>query len=346
MNRKKGPIIAIVIICILLIAALVGGAAAYYFYFRPIVQVNKAIEAEDYQTVSDLFDKLKDDEKDDVAKKMLYIAIDLRRDYEKEEATYEDVISIYDLLEEKILTDDEDLAKNRQKIEALKESREHFAAGKKAMEEEAYLDAIAEFEQVIEKDNNFEEAQELIEECRALLPIDITGTWVCKVNFSGMVAKYSGIPLSILPNLLVPVKCDFNTDYTGRLYFDKEDVVNLVDKVIDVGLKLVIEQYCKKLGLSEKQLNSMVKMVYGKDIRTYVRDEMMAQLDAKFSETEVNFNYETEGNVATVKDTAGYISVFVLEGETLKFTETNDPGFEKLKDFGMELPFEFEREEK
>lgn len=342
-TKKKGPIIAIIIICIILILALAGGAAAYYFCFRPIVKVNKALEAEDYQTASDLFDELKREEKEDVISRMENLASDLRRDYEKEEIDYDDVMDIYDVLGEEILEDNKNLAKNTERIEALKESREAFAAGKSAMDDEDYSVAIEEFGKVIEKDSNYEKAQKFIAECEELMQADVLGVWVGGYDVTNVLTSAIGISSSDAPELVFPIYCEFIDDSNGRLYVEQEDIEELMDKVIDFVLPLLIEQYADEFGVTERELNSMISMIYGQSIREYIKSEAMASFAAESGNLDVRFTYESTADGIIANDGSDDDIRFIIDDDKLLLTSYNTESIDILEEYGVELPITLER---
>ena len=342
-TKKKGPIIAIIIICIILILVLAGGAAAYYFCFRPIVKVNKALEAEDYQTASDLFDELKREEKEDVISRMENLASNLRRDYEKEEIDYDDVMDIYDVLGEEILEDNKNLAKNTEKIEALKESREAFATGKSAMDDEDYSVAIEEFGKVIEKDSNYEKAQKFIAECEELMQADVLGVWVGGYDVTNVLTSAIGISSSDAPELVFPIYCEFIDDSKGRLYVEQEDIEELMDKVIDFVLPLRIEQYADVFGVTERELNSMISMIYGQSIREYIKSEAMASFATESGNLDVRFTYESTADGIIANDGSDDDIRFIIDDDKLLLTSYNTESIDILEEYGVKLPITLER---
>lgn len=342
-KKKRALIITLIIAIVILIAAGTTLGVMYYLNNRPIVKVNKAIEEKDYRTVSDLYDELKDDEKTEVTNRMAKLSSDLRKEYEQDESRYDYVIEVYDILGEKVLKDNATYKSNVEKVAELKASKDAFANGKSAMEGEEYELAIEYFEQVIKNDSNYDEAQQLIEECRALMPVDIVGTWICKVDCAQVIAKQAGAIGNLIPSLLIPVRVDFDEDGTGMAYISDTDLEDIIQTVTDLAMDTIINTYCKKYGMSESKLNIMTKMLYGKTAREYAKQEIRNTVKNTLNSFDCSFTYENSGKEIVATDSKGGKINLELNGDILLLKDGDSEAVTALKNYEFELPLEFTR---
>lgn len=156
MAKKKTLIkrILFIVIPIVLVLGAIGGFLMWYF--APANRINRALEAEDYQTVTalydELYDRLKDEQTEAIQERLYSVAKDYHDDYLKEKVEYDDVADYYKLVMESVLSYHRKTKKLFEEVETIHQSRIDYDKGIELMEAGDYLGAIEFFRKVSEID--------------------------------------------------------------------------------------------------------------------------------------------------------------------------------------------------
>ncbi|MCR4990607.1 MAG: hypothetical protein K6A38_07075 [Lachnospiraceae bacterium] len=347
-SKSKGIIIGIT--CFVLVLLCAAGGFLFYYLNRPIVKINEAIEEEDIDTVVELFDKLsKEEEILEVQDKMYDYSKELKDGFVDEEIDFDEVEEKFDLLGEKILDGNSQFEKLVRAVNELNESRKAYEAGIEAFEKEDYEGAIEEFEKVIKKDDNFEDAKKKIEECKEFLKVDVTGTYRASIDISSLILQYMG--QSNGSGFGIPVKVDFVfeliDDENGKAYLDVKNFDLLYDGIVKIASvyakKMIAEQY----GVPEDKLETYVKLLYGKSLDEAIKDEIpLDDIKEMIPLDPTPFNYTVDDNnivkIVTGDPSENYEMSIVDKG--LSLDRAQGPGVDGLLAAGLELPIVFEKE--
>lgn len=334
------------LICIIAVVILGGGFAGYWFN-RPVAKATRAIEKNEFEKVSQYYFKCKKDEdRDTITEQLRLYCQDLSVSYTNEELEYEFVKEQYNLLDD-VMSDNEVFQNLVEAVDLLHTSRESYRAGMAAYEAKDYETAIAEFENVLMGNENYDEVQELIKICHAELLPDFIGVWENTIDIGPVLSAMMGSRDEAISFEIVSYY-EFFPDGTGKKSTDKDQIEENFDGFIDLMVDMIAKQYQKQYGLSRKQLDSLFRKQYGSDMVNYIKknaniDEAIEQLDMQ----ELNFTYTVDGEVINVKDPdpnnkRDYI--FIREGEELLLEAGLDsPDQDMLKSFGFEYPLHFTR---
>lgn len=339
-SKKTGLVVAICIIIILLLA----GGFAFYWFNRPIYKVNKAIETGDLVTITEYYSRLSEDDKESVSAQMLEYAEQVFDEFEDSDIEYDELKEIYDELEEEVLDDNDDFYELKEKAKTLYESREAFAEAKDAYKDGDYNTAIKKLAEVDPSDKkNYEDAQELYEECKVL---NVVGSWVTSLDFGEYIAQSLGEDIDF--EFPINVQLMFNEDGTGYLFLDADLSAELYDSLIDAMVEYGIKEYLSGLGLSEAELNTMAALSGFGDIRSMFRNELKKEISLDYmvdsfkeaiGESNYDFEYEINGSeVEITTDIHGSDTLTITDEGNLEL-DTSDTEF---ADFASLLVFEKE----
>ena len=236
---SKAPlIIAISVVVVLLLAA--GGVL--FWMNRPINQVNTAIENNDLKAVNENFEKLSDDDKEDIEEQMLDYAKDLAKDFTNGKKDYDDIEKDLRTLGKGVLKDNDDFEELTKQVEQLKQSKDDYEAAEKAFKEEDYQKAMDLYAKVIADDTNYKDARDKIAECESKMTPDIVGEWACSVDIGNAMLKQIGLNSSekdfTFPVVFLYI---FNEDGTGRMTLDKSGFEDKIKEFFaSKGIKFIV----------------------------------------------------------------------------------------------------------
>ena len=278
-KKKTGIIIAVVLI----LAVLGGGAYAGHWYFhRPIMLITKAIEENDIKTVVELFDELDEEtDIDYVEKCMASYATKLQESFISHDKDYDEVMDELEILGKDILKDNSRYERIITDINDLNQSRENFEKAEKAFKKEDYEKASELYAKVsMHDDDNYEAAKEKIEEIKKLMIPDIIGTWRTTIDLAPAIISVAnvdsyGIDSSVLSKFKFPTDLllVFNDDGTCIFCSDAEEFAAKADEVVDSLLDLAVVVASKEAGMTVDELDEYSRLLFGKDLRTYIYEE-------------------------------------------------------------------------
>ncbi len=347
MKRKKKKT-GLVIFLILLLLILAGaGVFAYLYFTRPILKINKAIEEDDIETVSELYSSLsKESEMLDVQDRMLDKCKELEQGFVDEELDYDFVSDQLDVLGKEILEDNSRYEKIVKNVNILNTSRLSFDEGMEAFEKEDYEAAIEAFSRVIKDDDNFDKAQAKIEECRELMKPDITGSYRAKIDLSQALMQLAGFSgTSPLP-LNIDIVLEFVDDSNGCFYMDVKDPEGLYDSMVKVITFYAKKSLAQQYGISEDNLDNYAKMFLGKSVEDLVKDEMnLDDLKDSLYLDKTFFIYTLdEDAVQVVQPDSNDTLELDIHDDDLYLEESSAGSLAEISSYGIEFPLIFSKE--
>lgn len=341
-KKSKAPVVAI--ICV--IAALILGAVGFGLFWinRPINKINKAIKAEEYEQVAELYQKLtKDEEIESVDEQLLAICEKYYEDYADENIEFDDAVRIFNILEYNVLDSNSDFKIINKNLRDLKNSRVAYANAMEAFNNKNYEEAIKFFKKVDRDDKNYELAEEKIAESNELMIPDIAGEWTSIVDMGDLLSQSIGIGKIGFP-LPITLVFKFNSDGTCVLSLDTTSSVISFENYIDSIFEIVCEKEFSGLGLSMDELDQLVRAEYGMSIKEYYLQQfdMNALLDELSTSEE--FTYTVDKKRVTVTNNSGQEDKLEFKGDKLIL---NDAGADQefFSSMGITLPIEFTKKQ-
>ena len=338
MDTKK--IVSIVVAVVAAIAVICGGL--FFWMNLPINKINKAMETENLEVVTENFGSLKEDDKIEVADKMRLYCQGISTDFMDERISYEDAMSKMNVLGEEVLAGDEAFNNMIESIELTNSSRVAWKSANEAIGAENYEKALEELEKVIPGDKNYEEAKKKIVECKEKILPDVVGSWTCPIDIGYALASIMGMASDDRFHFEIAQIYEFYEDGTGKRCADEEKLKETMDGFISLLVTVITEQYEEKLGISKAQLDKVFKQQYGMTMEKYLRSQ--ANIEESFSgvgTTDEEFTYVVDGvNVIVTLD--GNEFTFIREGKELLLDKlVDDATTSQLSDFHIELPMHF-----
>lgn len=347
MKRKKKKT-GLIIFLILLIMILAGaGVFAYLYLNRPILKINKAIEEDDIETVSELYGSLsKESEILDVQDQMLDKCRELEQGFIDEELDYDFVTEQFDILGEEILEDNSRFDKIVKNVNTLNTSRISFDEGMKAFEKEDYEGAIEAFSKVIKDDENFDKAQAKIEECRELMKPDITGSYRAKIDVSSVILQYVGASGSSPIPITLDIVIEITDESNGCVYMDIKDPEGLYDSLVKLVTYYAKKNLAAQYGISEDNLDNYAKLFLGKSVEELVKDEMnLDDLKETLLLDKTYFTYTIdEDTVNVLQPESGETFDLNIHDDDLYLEERSAGSLAQIGSYGIEFPLIFNKE--
>lgn len=164
--KKKKKWLWILLAVFLLCVVLGVGLASYYFSAK--VRLKREAVAENWTNVEEIYERMQQEGKEEDAVQILIEAAeDYKESYIAEELSYEEVQkNLQKLLE--LSQNHETVMELIVSVEALSDSRSAFLLAGQYHAEQDYENAIMQYQLVIENDENYETAQQQLEEEKAL----------------------------------------------------------------------------------------------------------------------------------------------------------------------------------
>lgn len=343
MDKKK---IISIIVAIVVLALAAGGFAGYWIN-RPAYKVDKAIEANDIETVAAYYGQLKEADKATTTEKMRIHCQDLSAAYTDGTVEYETVKAEYDLLQSEVLKADETFANIAESVEMLHSSRESYKAAQEAFAAKDYEKALDQFEKVIPSDENYKDAIANIDLCKQALLPDVVGTWMNSTDIGPMLATMLGRAGDERLKLEVITYYEFKEDGSGIKYADTEQMKKSFEDYMTVMIEIIVEQYQTQYGISREQLDKEFKAQYGMNMADYLRkysgvDTIMESME--YAELEFTYTVDDKDVVATGAD--GRDISFAREGEELLlYSDVAEENTQILEMYQIEYPMHFTKVE-
>lgn len=318
-NGKAGLIVLIVILVLLLAG---GGALAFIFLNRPIGKINKALEADDIETVVELYGELSGDkDKEEVSEKLLAYAEEVRDRYFDEKIDYDAAIQTLNLLTSASLETNDEIEDIRVFVNRIYASREAFASAEKYRSDGEYALALEEYANVIGEDSHYYDmAQDAIEETEKELEDTIAeagkaliGTWALEYDLADALSDELGSDYADFhAPLPITLLFDFNEDGTYRMYADEDAFIEAFDQwgdaFVDYSLGQIYDMFEKEYGLSRAETDAYVLEFLGMSMQDYI---LLMVSDINMSsilrEAESTGTYETRYDRLYLSD--GYSSI-------------------------------------
>ena len=339
---SKAPlIIAISVVVVLLLAA--GGVL--FWMNRPINKVNKAIENNDLKAVNENFEKLSDDDKEDIEEQMLDYAKDLAKDFTNGKKDYDDIEKDLRTLGKGVLKDNDDFEELTKQVEQLKQSKDDYEAAEKAFKEEDYQKAMDLYAKVIADDTNYKDARDKIAECESKMTPDIVGEWACSVDIGNAMLKQIGLNSSekdfTFPVVFLYI---FNEDGTGRMTLDKSGFEDKIKEFVDIAIEEIIKQYKLNFGMSEEDIDKQFKSFYGMSFRDYIASELEKEdISASLEEADMDFTFEIVDDKVNITTSDGKSDTLDMVDDTLQLKDMDYNSYASFAEFGIELPLVFNK---
>ncbi|MCR4866586.1 MAG: hypothetical protein K5921_06655 [Lachnospiraceae bacterium] len=339
---SKAPlIIAISVVVVLLLAA--GGVL--FWMNRPINKVNKAIENNDLKAVNENFEKLSDDDKEDIEEQMLDYAKDLAKDFTNGKKDYDDIEKDLRTLGKGVLKNNDDFEELTKQVEELKQSKDDYEAAEKAFKDEDYQKAMDLYAKVITDDPNYKTARDKIAECESKMTPDIVGEWACSIDIGDAMLKQIGLNSSekdfTFPIIFLYI---FNEDGTGRMTLDKAGFEDKIKEFIDIAIEEIIKQYKLNFGMSEEDIDKQFKSFYGMSFRDYIASELEKEdISASLEEADMDFTYEIVDDKVNITTSEGKSDTLDMIDDTLQLKDMDYDSYASFAEFGIELPLVFNK---
>jgi len=343
MRNNKGKISTILIVILAIV--VLAGAFVVYWFNRPIYKVNKAIEANDIETVAKYFGKLSAEDKEEVQKQMVVYCGNLNDDYIEEDIEYDDIMEQYDILGEEVLEGNETFEFLLENTKLLKVSREAYVTGMAAYEKGEYEKALEDLKKVVSDDKNYKKALKAIKDCENKLLPDVDGVWVCGLDVGKAIAKKASVFMLSEISFNMNVYMQFNKDGTGMLYIDKDELKEDLYEYMDKALDKVLEAYAKNIGLTKKAFELSFKKQYGMSIKEYLLSLIDVDNNlALFTSTSMEFDYVLEGDKVTITSKVdGSTNEFKRVYDEIQIEAANDALTKEIKKYGIDMPLVFKR---
>lgn len=336
-KKGKGLVVLLVIVIIL---ALAAGGFAFYWFTRPIYKVNNAISANDYETAVQYYGKLADADKTIVAGQFVEHCNTVKTKYVEEDAQYDKTIDKLDVFEY-VLDDNDEYKSIVSSVKELKKSRDAWTEANEAFDTENYSKASSKFAEVINEDANYDEAQNMILECKSRM---VVGKWYAEADLSKALAKQIGIEESKIDFTLC-ISYTFKEDGTAVLATETDNMKAQMDKLMDTVIDETISAYCESYGISTEDMNALFMEAYGVSFNEYVRASMDTDSILAGLEQRSEYIYVFDGNhlVLTQKDGTECTDIleYCEDGTLLLNSGESDNTY---TDLGIELPLVFRKD--
>ncbi len=261
-EKKRGIRIAIPII--LLAAVVVAGGLCLWRYMSDRA-LNEAMESEDIEAVTEIYDRISEEDKEEVRESMIGRARELRDAYIAEEVTYDEVMDEFSLLKDNVLDDSEEFEEINEQIERIDRSRRSYNKAVKEYDKARFAEAVEYYKEVISEDEKyFKLAEEGIEACNEGVKDMIEGTWAYEYDAHAEVEQYvkaKGFDVD-LSKMRIPIVFLFKLDREGNIdvSVDYDALNEYIDKVLELAVEAV-SKGIEKEGLKIPGLSGMLKQV-------------------------------------------------------------------------------------
>ena len=264
-RRSRKPVV-IAVVCFALAALAAGGA--YLWKNRPDARMAEAIEAEDIQTITEIYDQLPSEEKkEEVKVSMIERVRELRDKYLDEEISYDEVMDEYGLLEDKVFEDSDEFKEIKEEIERINSSRRAFDKAERDFMHARYVEAIAGYDEVLEEDERYYiRAQENKEKCSLAIADMLLGSWSYEYDARKEVEAYvkeKGFTVD-LSKMKIPIMFLFDLKADGSIdvSVDYDALNDYIDKILDLAVDAVNNGLSTE-GLSSPEISQWIKYMYG-----------------------------------------------------------------------------------
>ncbi|MBR4719257.1 MAG: hypothetical protein IKP31_03320 [Lachnospiraceae bacterium] len=276
-SRSRVPLV--VGIPLVVLAAAAGGV--FLWLKRPEKIIDEAVQTEDIQMVSELYDKLPDEEqKEEIKVSMIGRARELRDQYLNEEITYDEVMAEFDLLKDNVFDDSAEFEEMTEQIERINTSRLAFEKAERSFARAKYPDAIDSYREVIMEDEKYyERAQEGINNCNEAVLLLVKGTWRYEYDAHREVQQYvkeKGFDID-LSKMKIPINFLFELkdDSSIEVSVDYDALNEYIDKVLDLAVETMSKGASEAIP-GNADLSAILKGMYNS---SGIKDNIKEQLN-------------------------------------------------------------------
>lgn len=275
--NNRVPVIAAVIIAA--VGLMIAGV--YLWLTKSAGETKEAVEATDTIQVSELNDKLPEEEKEEeIRVSMIERVRELRDMYLKEEVTYDEVISEFDVLKDNVFDDSAEFDEINEQINRINASRLTFEKAERAYGRGEYPDAVSEYREVLEEDEEYyKRAQEGIEKCNEAVLALVRGKWRYEYDARREVQQYvkeKGFDID-LSQMKIPIDFlfDLKADGSIEVSVDYDALNKYIDKVLDLAVETMGKGVEANIP-GNPNLSALLKNMYNS---TGLKDNIKEQLN-------------------------------------------------------------------
>lgn len=334
---------------IAIVAALVvlAGAGAGYWFTRPIYQAQKAMETNDIVKVSEVYSKLKPEEKEQISKEVLDYGEDLLDSYVEQDKTYDEVMEELDKISSDIKDDEDGFDDIFEDLEMYKASREAWDKANELFESGDYIAARDEYGKVVKGDYPYEDAQKKMAECEEKMITQYAGDWYCVIDIGQNALDSQGLG-EYAQGATMPVKFYFELkdDKTASLSLISDSFEEDFDTYMDVVIDATVKQLADENGVSEGIIKSVLEEQLDMSFKDYIKsfinfDSMMEQL----KDVKDEYTYDlVDGKLVFTDDNGGTMEAEINEEGNILIDDLADDTKTQFKELGVEMPLVFVKE--
>ena len=277
---KSRTTIIVSVAAALLVAVAVG---LYIWLTRPAKVIEEAVQTEDIQTVSELYEKIPDEEqKEEIKVSMIGRARELRDQFLNEEISYEEVKAEFDLLKDNVFDDSEEFNEMSEQIDRIDASRRAFNKAERSYERGKYPDAIEDYKEVIEEDEEYyARAQEGIVKCNEAVHELIMGVWSYEYDARKEVQQYvkeKGFDID-LSKMKIPI-CflfDIKEDGSIEVSVDYDALNEYIDKVLDLAVETMSKSATEAIPGNVDFTNLLKGMYNASGVKDDIKEKLNIQ---------------------------------------------------------------------
>lgn len=334
------------VITVLAVVLVLAGAAAGYWFTRPIYRAQKAMEEKNLVKVSEYYSKLKDEEKGIISHDVLLYAGELLDSYVEQDSDYDDVMDELENISDEMISDESGFQNIFDGMEMYKESRDSWEKANKYFEKEEYDKALEEYSKVVKGDYPYDDAQDRIEECRENMVSKFVGKWICKLEVGEGMLAAEGLD-EYGEDVLIPVTfiMEVSEDKTATLSIDVEEFMDGFNKYVDNLIEISVKKLAIENGLSESEVNRVIKKSTGMSFREYVNTAMnLDDMGKQISEAKDEYTYEIGKDKLVFTNTEGEKMEVKVGNDVLMIDDLDASTKRDYDKLGVKLPLEFVRE--
>lgn len=331
---------------IAIIAALVilAGAGAGYWFTRPIYKAEKAMEVKDIVAVSDLYAKLKTEEKEQIAKEVLDYSEELVDSYIEQDMDYDEVKEELDKISSDMIDDEDGFDDIFDDMEKYKASRDAWDKANKLFEKEEYEAACDEYGKVIKDDYPYEDAQKKIDECKEKMVTQYAGDWCCSIDIGKGMLEKEGLGDYVDGGTSMTLKFIFvlKDDKTAELSVDADNFEQNFDSYIDVIIEGVIKKVAEENGLSVKEVNKILSSQLDMPFKDFIKKEMdFDSMVERLRTIKDEYTYDLKDGKLVFSNDKGDTTEATLEDGDMLIDDMAADTKKQYTDLGVELPLRF-----
>lgn len=335
------------IIAIIVAIVVLAGAGAGYWFTRPIYKAQKAMEVKDIVKVSEVYSKLKYEEKEQISKEVLAYGEELLDSYIEQDKDYDEVMEELDKISSDIIDDEDGLEDVFEDVKMYKASRDAWDKANELFEGGDYEAAHDEYAKVIKDDYPYEDAQKKLAECAEKMVTQYAGDWYCKLDIAKKAFENQGIT-NYPQDFSMPITFSFELrdDKTASFFLDTENFAENFDKFMDIVIDDAFAKMAEEYGVSESEIKSLVESQLDMSFKDYIKslinfDEVMGQINSGKDE----YTYDlVDGVLVFTSENNDILEAKIDKDGNMLIDDIGDDTIEAFSELGVELPLTFVKE--